>query len=380
MKLREENRLRLDDPVGQYVPGLYGDIAQSTIGQLLSHAAGIVRDGSDTGQWQDLRPFLDRQELMQALAEPPVMAASKQLKYSNHGFGLIGLVIEAITGEAYTEWLEREIIAPSKLKHTQADAPLARGKPFARGHTGKVLFGRRMVIPAENETQALAPATGIVSTAGDLARFFASLDPEAKDCILTPASRREMIRRQWHDPHAPVESFYGLGVMSGKIGDWEWFGHSGGFQGVATRTVTLPGREISISVLTNSTDGPSGVWADGIVHILRNFKNRGAPSDSTKGWSGRWWSTWGAVDLVATKEHVVAVNPALPNPFAGASEIKIAGKDAGWIDQSSGYGSPGEGVRLIRGRTGRARELWLAGTRMLPERKAKAEIAKTYEG
>ncbi len=379
MKLREQNHLRLDDRVGDYVPGLYRDVAECTINQLLSHSAGIIRDGTDTGQWQDRRPFLDRQELMHALAEPPVLAASMQLKYSNHGYGLLGLVVEAIAGEPFKDWLSREIITASKLRNTQPDGPATTGKPFARGHSGKVLLGHRVVIPADNATNALAPATGIISTAGDLARFFASLDPDAKTSVLTPASRREMVRRQWRDPHSTIESHYGLGMMIGKVDDWEWFGHSGGFQGVASRTVTLPKRDITISVLTNSIDGPAGAWSDGIIHILRGFSKRGAPTKATAGWSGRWWTVWGVIDLVAAKDHVAVASPALLNPFSGASKIKIAGQDVGWIDQSSGYGNPGEGARLVRGRTGRIREVWIAGTKFLPERAARAELKKMYQ-
>ncbi len=47
MLLKEAGRLRLDDPVGIYVPDLHPSLALTTLGQLLSHSAGILRDGSD---------------------------------------------------------------------------------------------------------------------------------------------------------------------------------------------------------------------------------------------------------------------------------------------------------------------------------------------
>ena len=68
MKLREANRVRLDDPVGNHVTGLFRDVAATTIAQLLSHSAGLIRDGTDAGQWQDHRPFLNEGELRAALA------------------------------------------------------------------------------------------------------------------------------------------------------------------------------------------------------------------------------------------------------------------------------------------------------------------------
>src|SRR5436853_1508696 len=53
MKLRERRKLRLDDPVGQYVGGLHPRVAEQTIAQLLSHSAGLTRDGADSGQFTD---------------------------------------------------------------------------------------------------------------------------------------------------------------------------------------------------------------------------------------------------------------------------------------------------------------------------------------
>lgn len=64
MKLREQRRLRLDDPVGQHVKQLHPRVAEVTIGQVLSHSAGISRDGADAGQFSGGRPFLDRKGLI----------------------------------------------------------------------------------------------------------------------------------------------------------------------------------------------------------------------------------------------------------------------------------------------------------------------------
>ena len=140
-----------------------------TLGQLLSHSAGLIRDGADAGQWQDRRPFASEAELKAALAEPPVIDGSTRFKYSNHGFGLLGMVIEQVTGEPYRDWIRREIVRASKLEETEPDGPVLRGTPVARGHSGKLPLGRRVVVPGDNPTRALAPATGFVSTAGDLA-------------------------------------------------------------------------------------------------------------------------------------------------------------------------------------------------------------------
>jgi CubicO group peptidase (beta-lactamase class C family) len=378
MKLREDGRLSLDDPAGRHVAGLHPKIARTTIAQLLSHSAGIVRDGADSGQWVDRRPFPDAGELRAALTDAPMIEPNTRFKYSNYGFGLAGLVIEAVTGEPYAAWIRRTIVEPAGLEETVPDMPLARAVPMARGHSGRLPVGRRVVIPGENPTRALAAATGFVSTAADLARFFAQLDPAARRSVLSPASRREMVRRQWRDPHATLERYYGLGTISGRIGDWDWFGHSGGFQGFITRTAVLPGRGLAISILTNAVVGLANSWVDGVIHILRAFATHGAPAARLRDWTGRWWGLWGAVDLVAMGDKVMVATPSLFNPLDGASELAIDGKDRGCIVLANGYGSHGEPAAIERGRSGKVVAVRLGGARLVPEAQLVAELEKRY--
>ncbi|MBI1774489.1 MAG: beta-lactamase family protein [Proteobacteria bacterium] len=382
MKLREQGKLKLDDPAGLHVRNLHPAVAKATVAQLLSHSAGIIRDGTDAGQWTDRRPFRNATELRADLAVAPILEPNTRFKYSNHAYGLAGFVIEAVTGESYNSWIKREIVDAVGLQETQPDVPIARGTPFARGHSTKLPLGRRVTIPGTNSTHALAAATGFISTASDLASFFNQLSPRAKASVLSPASRREMIRRQWRLPHSALERYYGLGIISGTTGEWDWFGHAGGFQGYITRTSTIPEQDLTVSVLTNAADGRAHPWQDGIVHILRHFAKHGAPARRLVGWTGRWWSLWGTFDLLPVGERVVVVNPGLPegfpDAFKDASEIEVTGRDRGRVALASGTGSHGEAVRRVRSQSGRQRELWLAGTKLLPEAKAASELETRY--
>jgi CubicO group peptidase (beta-lactamase class C family) len=378
MLLRERKKLRLDDEVGAYVPDLHPDIARVTLTQLLSHSAGIVRDGPDAGQFTGRRPFLTREELLADLQAPPMIDPNTRFKYSNHGFSLLGLVIEAVTGTPYRDWITRNVIAAAGLKETIPDVPLVAGMPFARGHTANWPSGQRWTVPGDESTDAIGPAGGFVSTAGDLVRFFAQLDPAAPRSLLSVSSRREMTRPQWRNPHASIEGHYGLGIMSGRLNGWDWFGHSGGLLGYISRTAALPRRNLAISVLTNAVDGWAGFWLEGIIHILRAFADRGAPARRVSGWTGRWWSEWGAADLVPMGETVLIGNPHAGNPFADVSEIAVTGRDKGRIALANGYSSHGEPVRRERDAAGKVAALWLGGSRLRPEADVSADLATRY--
>jgi len=377
MKLREQGRLKLDDTAGQYVSGLHPEIASASLTQLLSHTAGVLRDGPDAGYWVDRKSFLDEAALRSELALAPAIEAATRLKYSNHGFGLLGLIIEAVTGEPYGVWVKREIVDAVGLTDTKPDAP-ASG-PLARGHSSKALLGRRLVFPGDQSTHALASATGFVSTAGDLARFFGQLSPNAAESVLSVASRREMSRSQWTDTWAVLPQSYGLGTISGTFDGWDWFGHSGGFQGYVTRTAVIPEHDLAISCLTNAVDGMSALWLDGAMAILKRFQADGPPRADLADWAGRWWSVWGPNDLLPVGDKVLIAWPGLTNPIAKAGELTVTGPDAARISQAGAFGNYGEPVRRLRGDAGEVTALQIAASRMVSETELAAELTERYE-
>ena len=379
MKLREQGRLKLDDRAGDYVHGLHPGIAAATLTQLLSHTAGIFRDGPDCAYWEGRAEFLDAPKLRAELAEPPAIEAATRLKYSNHGFGLLGLVIEAVTGEPYNVWVKREVVDAVGLAETTPDGPLPAGAPLAKGHSGKALLGRRLAFPGDQSTHALASATGFVSTAADLARFFGQLSPTAPNSILSVASRREMSRSQWEDKWTLIPAKYGLGTISGGSDGWEGFGHSGGFQGYLTRTVTIPEQRLTLSVLTNAIDGPAGAWLEGSLAILRRFKDEDAPDARLADWSGRWWSVWGPNDFVPVGRKVLVTTPGLANPVGKATELTVDEDGAATISQASAFASFGEPARLIRGADGQVEAVMLAGVRLVREAELAAHLTAKHE-
>jgi D-alanyl-D-alanine carboxypeptidase len=365
MKLVEARKLRLDAPVGKYVDGLHPKIAARTLRQLLSHGAGVHRDGRDSGQWDVRRPFLNERELRGDLATAPTLDADTRFKYSNHAFGLAGLAIEGVTGEPYGQWIGREVVRAAGLTHTRPDVPLPNGTPFANGYSMRAPLGRR-AIGRDLATHALAAATGFVSTAGDLVRYFDQLDPRAKRSFLSAKSRRGMTTARLEIPGLPHGRRYGLGIAHGRVGKTEWFGHSGGFPGYLTRTCVIPSVDVTFSILSNSIDGMAPVWADGIIDVFATFARRGAPTGSARRWTGRWWNAWGVNDLVPVGDRVLVTRPIQASPFLAATELAVRG-DHGRIATADGYGSYGEPVRLVRGRGGRATELLLSGSQALPE-------------
>ena len=378
MKLREQGKLKLDDPIGDYVGKLNPAVARTTIVQVLSHSAGITRDGRDVGQYDGRRPYLSVREVLADLAADPVIEPNSRFKYSNHGFALLGLMIEAIVGEPYAAWIKREIVDAAGLKETTPDMPLPTGARFARGHSSKLLLGERVIFPGDFSQNAIAPAGGFVATASDLCRYFAQLSPRAERSVLSVSSRREMTRRHWRNAHTDGEEYYGLGIISGTLKGWDWFGHGGGLPGYISRTAVAPEQDLTISVLTNNSNGWAGPWVDGAIHILREFSQRGPPTRQVQGWTGRWWGQGGPDDYIPLGNRVLIANPQAWNPFLNATEIEVTGHDKGRVSLDNGYGNQGEAVLRRRDKAGRVVEINFAGYKLLPEAAVAAEIRRRY--
>ena len=115
-----------------------------------------------------------------------------------------------------------------------------------------------------------------------------------------------------------------------------------------------------------------GYWSVQIAAFTKPGRKQAA-------WNGRWWSMWGASDLVAMGQVVCQVAPAMSVPFdAATTEFRISGKDSGVIAKTSAYNSPGQAVRLVRDRKGNPAALWVGGTQLLPKEAMLAEVSQRY--
>ncbi|MEO6700621.1 MAG: serine hydrolase domain-containing protein [Jatrophihabitantaceae bacterium] len=132
-------RLRLDDPVGTHLAELADTpLARVTVGELLSHGGGVIRDSTDGDFWQLLQDFPDRARLLAIAAteSAAVLGRNERFKYSNIAYGLVGLILEAVTGNSYHELVATAITGPLGLADTGPELPLDRLAELATGHSG----------------------------------------------------------------------------------------------------------------------------------------------------------------------------------------------------------------------------------------------------
>ncbi|MDX9729273.1 MAG: serine hydrolase domain-containing protein, partial [Bacteroidales bacterium] len=122
LKLRDEGKLCLDDPVHKYLPELKdlryltSDAPVLTIRHLLTHTGGFPQDDP----WADRQLETTEDELSAILAEGVSMSNVPGIsyEYSNLGYTLLGRVIRAVTGESYQEYIAENIFKPLGMRST----------------------------------------------------------------------------------------------------------------------------------------------------------------------------------------------------------------------------------------------------------------------
>lgn len=403
LRLLEAGRLRLDDPLGRWVPRIVESapaLAGVTVRALLGHQGGVVRDGTDSDHWQLARPFpTDLDGLLDLAADGAVMGSDERFKYSNVAYGLLGAVVEAAGGAPWAEQLRRAVTGPLGLGSTLPDLEEtsvgADGR--AAGHaTGYAALlddeVERLPVPA-TPTGVLAAATGVSSTAEDLTAWMAAHARGAGSVLGAPALRlaqREESRLRAHDE---AVRRWGLGFEIGEAGTRTLVGHSGGFPGYVTRTWLDPEAALAVSVLTSCNGGPADALARGLLRLAdlalagpagRGDDTGGTTAPATGGdgagganlqrWTGRFANLWGRTDVALLGGRLVLLSPAAPDPGEGWLELVPEG-DVLRSEAVDGTGPVGEAVRYAWAQDGSPSSIRVGGMTAWPVEQFRARRA-----
>ena len=197
MQLVEEGKLKLDDPVENYLPEIknlngYAAAGKITFRQLASHTSGLKREPDMKGA--DVGP-LDQWEQKVISCIPSTSFNSKpgeQFLYSNIGYALLGLAISRATGIPYMEMVQERILAPLHMNDTFfviTDDKLPR---LAEGisNNSRGMINTKLPLREIAGRGYRVPNGGIFSTPRDLSKFVMSLT--GNPALLKAKSRKEM--------------------------------------------------------------------------------------------------------------------------------------------------------------------------------------------
>jgi CubicO group peptidase (beta-lactamase class C family) len=311
LKLREEKKLSLDDPLAHYLPGT-PNASRVTLRQLLSHTSGLP----------------DFVSFDQAMSGPLDFAPGDRLNYTNLGYTALGRVIEKASGQSYEDYLRRVILAPLGMASTTVDHGSSGGRALGYRFGDDARF-----VAVEPVDRTPDPAAGgLVSTVEDLfkldqALYGDSLLPRtAIDEAFTPV--------RLADGH---KGGYGYGWMVGRFRGLSEIGHGGDIDGFNGYLARYPGERFTVIVLANypmasAADFPT---AADLAHRVAAIY---------------------LADRLEAQKAGVAVDPAVLATYAG--DYQIEGPPPLVAAMGEVLTISAEGARLMgRDRSGRAAEL-----------------------
>ncbi|UYM04495.1 serine hydrolase domain-containing protein [Solicola gregarius] len=346
-QLAEQGRLRLDDRAGDWLSDLGSSpLADATLRELLTHAAGIVRDSADGDFWQLWQAFPDRDQLRSIVrsADSSILERNERFKYSNIGYGLLGLVLEAASGRSYDELLRATIIERLGLRNTGTELESRRADDYATGYSALSYADHR--VPIEHvDTRALASATGFYATASDLVTYF-SAHFAGDDRLLSDQSKRQMRHPVWETGKAGRRYAHGLAIVT--VGDRTMVGHGGGYPGHITTSVADPDGRIAVSVLTNAIDGPSETLAHAGVRLI-DLAASAEPDRSgadLERFTGRFATLWGVFDIAALGGRLYLIRLTDADPAEDNARLEVVDDSTLRIVEASGFSSYGEKIHF----------------------------------
>lgn len=133
LKLQDQDRLSVQDPLSTFFPGLPADKAGITLHQLLTHTAGLSLSAKPGPQPPDDEPVDKAAFLARTFAEPLMYPPGRGYEYSNAGYGVLAAVVEAVSGKTYERFLEEDVLAPGGATRTGYGDDLIVGGARTRG-------------------------------------------------------------------------------------------------------------------------------------------------------------------------------------------------------------------------------------------------------
>jgi CubicO group peptidase (beta-lactamase class C family) len=290
LKLRDQGKLSLDDPVERHVPELRGsrqvsaDAPPITLRHLLTMSAGFPEDNP----WGDQQLGISEEEFSRLMrsgipfSNPPGVA----YEYSNYAYAILGRVITNVSGLPYTRYVEREILRPLGMASTTLEP---RSVPPARLAQGYRWEDGRWKREPQLPDGAFGAMGGMLTSLEDLGRHVGLLlgawppRDAAETGPLSRASLREM-QQMWRVRPASVTrdatgavqlnaTGYGYGLRISQTCDFAHVvAHSGGLPGFGSQMRWLPEHGVGLIAFGNRTYTP---WGDAFGPALAALKDSG---------------------------------------------------------------------------------------------------------
>jgi CubicO group peptidase (beta-lactamase class C family) len=312
LQLRDLGQLELDDPLLVYMPdftvasALQGTLEEVTIRRLMTHYSGLQTEHPLT-DW-NAPSFVTTEELLEGLADiEVVIPQDSQWKYSNLAVGLLGHLIEQVSGIPYEQYVYEEITGPLGLTNTRFELDSNQRQLKPTGYS-QPLPGTDDVREAPYASlRGISAAGQLHSNVEDLAKWmsfqFSSGRANHPSNVLAASTLAEMHRpvymsSDWSNGQA-------ISWRMNRRNDLVFHNHGGGIQGFSSNMVFSVKAQTGVIVLANLWPAPTPYnLAEDIAELV--IRELGVVAEETESsleivsetdaapFVGRYWAEPGA--------------------------------------------------------------------------------------
>ncbi len=272
--LVDEGKVGWDDPVVRHLPyfRLKDPLASSDIRvrDLLCHRSGLGTFSGDLLWWGT--PYTPKEILQRAALLEPAAPFRAEYGYSNLMFLAAGEVIEAASGQKWSDFVRARLLHPLEMKRTVTSVrDLVTQDNYATPH--KTLRDSSQPISWMN-WDSMAAAGGIISSSDDMSAWLRVQLRGGKladgNQLFSERAAHEMQQAQMAMklPAKPSARFpsthfraYGLGWALSDYKGNKVVGHGGGYDGMYSQVLMVPEQKLGVVVLTNSMTSISSLLA-----------------------------------------------------------------------------------------------------------------------
>ena len=278
LSLVSKGVLSLNDNIGERLPELPTSWHKITLRQLLQHTSGLPNFTTDKDFLAALQASPKNppppEELLSFVEDDPLnFEPGTSYEYSNSDNIVVGLMVQAATGEPYEQQLQKQVLGPLGLMKTSLPRGANLRKPFIHGYDNDPSQN-----PPEDISEVLASgwfwaAGGMVSTPSDFNAFVRGYVGSDLFDLETRARQRQVFEGGRSDPPGPGKNSAGLGIFRYETRCGTVWGHTGNYPGYTQFMAASPDGRRSVTVSVNEQLSPIQ-GAPGIFEALRRAEGK----------------------------------------------------------------------------------------------------------
>jgi CubicO group peptidase (beta-lactamase class C family) len=256
MQLVEAGKVELDAPVQRYIPWFrLADLkasAQITVRMLINQTSGLPQLPTFvTWTWPNEADSIERHVRLLANAKP-LFSPGQSFAYSNGNYATLGMIVQAVTGQSYEDYIRQHIFTPLDMQHSYVSQEAAMQDGMARGY--RWWFGYPIPVTLPYNRPNL-PAGFIISSAEDMAHYLIAQMNGGRyqdNSVLSP----EGIALMQAEPPPGV---FGLGWESARIDGHRLINFDGATGNYQASVFIDPQERVGVFVAANAMSALDGL-------------------------------------------------------------------------------------------------------------------------